>query len=280
MVKQLIRYLHYFVAATVFTCVWLTVEAAGPASGPASRPSATRPVRLDPAIEKILDRLERKEITDIETPITYIKTKPLLDDVQTYEGILRFRAGKPNPRFLIRFDKFIQEGIGSKEKQWHAFDGEWYIEVREKTESINKTQIVRPGEKLDVFKIGKGPFPLPFGQKKKDILDHFTVKLIRPNPKKDPPDTDHLECTPLLGTELAKKFGTVHFYIHRKLDLPVCVRTVEKQEGVQVEASFLPDKIAINKGLSADKLKHPEPRGYEISTHTLPPLDKRKATNK
>ena len=113
----------------------------------------------------------------------------MLDDVQKYEGILRFRVGEPNPRFLIRFDKFIQEGIESREKQWHAFDGQWYIEVREKTETINKRQIVRPGEKLNVFKLGQGPFPLPFGQNKKDILDNFTVKLIRPDSPKDPPDT-------------------------------------------------------------------------------------------
>ena len=278
---MVIKCLNYFIVATVLACTFVTVKAAAPASGPASQPAATKPAGLDPQIEKILDRLEQKKVDDIDTPITYIKINPLLDDVQKYEGLLRFRAEEPNPRFLIRFDKFIQEGIESREKQWHAFDGEWYIEVREKTETIIKRQIVRPGEKLDVFKLGKGPFPLPFGQKKKDILDHFTVKLVPLDSKKDPPDTDHLECTPLLGTELAKKYGTVHFYIHRKLDLPVCVRTVEKEEGVRIEAAFPPDKMVINKGLSADKLTHPEPRGYEISTETLPPLDDEpKAENK
>jgi len=258
--------------------VWGPAEIypAGPSSKPASRPASTQPAKCDPAVEQILDRLEQKKVADIETPIVFIKTEPILEDIQKYEGILRFKADKPNPRFLIRFDKFIQEGIPSYQKQWHAFDGQWYIEVQAKTKTINKYEIVRKGEHFDAFKIGQGPFPLPFGQKKKDILRNCSVKLIKPDPKKDPPETDHLECTPLPGTELADRYGTVHFYIHKKLDLPVRVRTVEKQEGdeegVEVEANFPPKKIKVNKGMSKEKLKPPEPRGYEIFTESLPPV--------
>ncbi|UCD28617.1 MAG: hypothetical protein JSV03_16300 [Planctomycetota bacterium] len=275
-----IDFLNCLLVVVAIVWVGTRLDAAAPASKPASSPATTQAVKLDPAIEKILDRLEQKKITDIETPITYIKTKPLLADKQTYEGILRFRMEEPNPRFLIRFDKFSQEGIVSRKKEWHAFDGQWYIEVREKTEAIIKRQVVRPGEKLDVFKLGQGPFPLPFGQKKKDIIDNFSVKLVPPDPKKDPPGSDHLECTPLPGTKLADQFGTVHFYIHRKLDLPVCIRTVEKKEGIRVEASFSPDKMSINKGLSASKLNHPQPRGYSISTELLNPPPKTKPENR
>ena len=127
-----------------------------------------------------------------------------------------------------------------------------------------------PGEKLDVFQIGKGPFPLPFGQKKAEILRHFAVKLIRPGPK-DPKNADHLECTPLPGTEMHEKYGKVHFYIDRKLDLPVCVKTVEKEEGNEISASF--SKIRLNKGLAASRLNLPN-LDYPIKVERLPPPEK------
>jgi len=242
------------------------------ASQPASRPataSASAPAgeSLDPAVAVILDRLERKgdQIDSIEAQIEYIKIDPVLNDKQEYKGILRFKELKPNPKFYIEFDTFKQEGITRKSKQWHVFDGQWYIEARESTKTIEKTEIVRPGETVEVFKLGHGPFPLPFGQKKADIVKHFTVKLVKSEPK-DPPNCDHLECTPRPGTEMASKYDAVHFFIDRSLDLPVRVRTTEKQEGNQIVASF--SNIKVNPGLVASQLNLPE-LDYPINTNPL-----------
>jgi len=237
-----------------------TTQVSAPASAPA----------IDPAVDKILDRLERRgaRIDAIEAAIEFTKIDPILEDKQVHRGILRFKQAEPNPRFFIRFDELKLENLApKKEKQWHVFDGQWYIEAREKTKTITKRQIVRPGETLEVFKLGQGPFPLPFGQKKADILKHFDVKLL-PSKPKDPEHSDHLECTPRPGTELAKKYETVHFYIDRALDLPVRVQTVEKEEGNEIIASFT--KIKVNPGLVESQLNLPELRDYAIDTIPLP----------
>ena len=128
-------------------------------SGPASAPAVT----IDPAVDKILDRLEKKgaKIEAIEAAIEFTKIDPVLEDKQVHKGVLRFKQVEPNPRFFIRFDELKLENLApKKEKQWHVFDGRWYIEAREKTRSISKREIVRPGETLEVFKLGQGPFPL------------------------------------------------------------------------------------------------------------------------
>ncbi len=238
----------------------------------AATATATAPAAsgIDPQVDQILDRLERKgdQVKDIETPIKFTKTDPVLEDKQIFEGILRFKEDKPNPRFFIRFDKFTQEGITRDRPEWHVFDGEWYIEAREKTHTIVKRQIVRPGEQVNVFRIGQGPFPLPFGQKKADILKYFDVKLVSPT-EKDPPNTVHLECTPKAGTDMAEKYGSVHFNIDKQLDLPVVVRTVEKTENVEVKAEFPADKIRINTGMAASELNLPELKGYQVDTVPL-----------
>jgi len=243
-----------------------TATTTAPASSVASAPAD----RTDPAVERILDRLEKKgeQITDIEARITYVKIDPVLEDRQEYKGIIRFRQAQPNPLFFIRFDEFKQEGIVRKSKQWHVFDGQWYIEARESTKTIVKKQIVRPGESLEVFKLGQGPFPLPFGQKKADILANFEVRLVEPGPK-DPPGCDALECTPRPGTHLYDKYDTIRFYIDRTLALPVRVSTTEKQEGNRIIASFR--DIKINPGLAAGALRLPELSGYQIDTEPLPP---------
>lgn len=241
------------------------------ATATATAPAATG---IDPRIDEILDRLERKgdQVKDIETPIKFTKIDPILEDKQVFEGILRFKEDTPNPRFLIRFDKFTQEGIAREKTEWHVFDGQWYIEAREKTSTIVKRQIVRPGEQVNVFRIGQGPFPLPFGQKKAEILKYFEVKLVPPG-EKDPPNSVHLECTPKPGTDMAEKYGSVHFHIDKRLDLPVVVRTVEKTENVEVSAEFPADKIKLNTGMAASELNLPELKGYQVDTVPLPGPD-------
>ena len=251
---------------------------------PASRPAATRPaasapasrpVNLDPAVERILDRLEKRgdQIVDITTDITYTKIDPVLEDKQVFTGVLVFKQDKPNPRFLIRFDKFVQEGVTRQSKEWHAFDGQWYIEAREKTKTIVRRQIVLPGEAVQVFRLGQGPFPLPFGQKKADIVQYFAVKLVGPAAG-DPPASDHLECTPLPGTDMDRRYGKVHFYIDRQLDLPVSVRTVEKEngaadEGVEIAADFPARSIKVNSAVAGSALNLPDLKDYQVDSIPL-----------
>ena len=235
-----------------------------------SRQPASAPANVDPQVNRILDRLEKKgdQVRDIQSRITYTKFDPVLEDKQVFTGILRFKEDKPNPRFFIRFDKVSQEGVSRESKEWHVFDGEWYIEAREKTKTIVKRQVVRPGEQVNVFRLGQGPFPLPFGQKKSDIEQHFTVKLIPAQPA-DPPNAVHLECMPKPRTDMEKKYGKVDFYIDKDLDLPVRVRTTEKSENVEVTADLPAASIEVNKGLAGSELNLPELREYQVDTVPL-----------
>jgi hypothetical protein len=247
------------------------IEMTGSAS---TAPAEAAAVHPDPQVNDILDRLERKKIDDVQTPIRFTKVDLVLEDKQVFQGILRFKQDQPNPRFFIRFDKFTQEGITREKPEWHVFDGQWYIEARQSTNTIVKRQIVRPGEEINVFRIGQGPFPLPFGQSKADILKYFDVKLV-PATDKDPAGSVHLECTPKPGTDMADKYGSVHFYIDKPSDMPVTVRTVEKGENVEVMAEFPPDKIKLNTGIAASELNLPDLPSYQVDTVPLPAPDGR-----
>ncbi|MEP0844395.1 MAG: hypothetical protein HRF43_16980 [Phycisphaerae bacterium] len=259
----------------VLLATGVAVGAARPllAQAPASRPASAPAVALDPAVERILDRLEAKgrEIKDIECRIVYLKEDPIFNGEERFEGVLLFKEDKPNPLFHIRFDRSVANGRPSDKKEWHVFDGQWYTEAREKTLTKIKHQVLRPGENRQLFRLGQGPFPLPFGQTKADIVKHLSVRLIPPDPKapKTLADTDHLECTPLPGTELDRKYETIHFWIDRALAMPRRVQTVEKEQGDKITADF--SDARTNTGIAGSRLSLPELKDYAESVEPLPP---------
>ncbi len=227
--------------------------------------------KLTPEVEKILDELEERKIEDIVADLVFTKYNPIFDQKQVYEGTLLFRMDKPNPRFKIEFDKYTNDGVVSKQKEWHLFDGTFYVEAREKTRQIIRRQIVRPGEQVEVFKVGQGPFPLPFGQKKEEILRQFAIKLAPPDAKNDPENTDHLVLSPLPSSDLSRRYDLVHFHVDRKSHLPVRVHTVEKEDKKEITASF--KDIRLNSGVAASRLNLPkevsEPGGYSVIEERL-----------
>lgn len=259
------------VSAVSILLAWPAGLAAQAATRPAPSPAKGK---LDPAAEKILERAEARgqEIRDIESNLVFVKRDPIFESTEVFEGVLLFKEDKPNPRFLIRFDKSTQNGRVNNKKEWHVFDGRFYIEAREKNQTIVKHEVLRPGENREVFRLGQGPFPLPFGQKKEDILRHFDVKLIPPAPK-DPAASDHLELTPLPETEMDKKYEAVHFYIDRKQALPVKVQTVEKESGEEIIATF--SNLKLNQGLPGSRLNLPALPDYAVTEDRLPAEDEK-----
>src|SRR5262249_30254951 len=148
----------------------------------------------------------------------------------------------------IRFDQRIEGGIVKEDKTWFMFDGEWLIEKSDKTHQVKKKQLVPAGQKIDVFKLGKGPFPMPFGQSRQDMLVHFTITRA-PAAKDDPPNTDHLVATPKSGSGELERFKVLHFYIDRKLDLPVLIAGEQKpQNGDETLTRARFENVEINKG--------------------------------
>ncbi|NLX12616.1 MAG: hypothetical protein GXY44_03045 [Phycisphaerales bacterium] len=258
----------------LFSSLLLGQEPAIPESQPATATTTSAtPAEIDPKVESILDRLEQRgeQIINIETDILFRKTDSILESTERYAGVLRYLKDEPNPRFFICFDRFIQDGRESRQRRWHIFDGRWYIEANERLKTITKREIARPDERCDAFKVGEGPFPLPFGQKKADILRVFTVEIVPTEDDKDK-NLDHLKCTPRPNTEMDRKYAAVHFYVDRDLNLPVRMQTVDKEEHSEIEVIFPVTSIRINTGLPASKLNLPmnELRDYEITTEPLP----------
>ncbi len=271
--------------AIVICWTWsLAVLGAGAAaSGPAaSRPAAASQPAADAvvlssgdaAVDAILDRLESKgkAIRDLRAKVKkdQIDTFPV-KEVRTNEGVLLFRRFDANPKFLIRFDRYVAAGIvreGPENREWFVFDGQWLIERQDKAKIIHKRQVLAAGEHLDVFKLGQGPFPMPIGQSRRDMLTHFSITRGAAAGKDDPAGCDHLVCAVRKGSDLAETYKTVEFFVDRALDLPVRIRAERAKDETVVVVTLI--DVKLNTGMAASEFEIPLPKDYQLTVDPLP----------
>ena len=186
------------------------------------------------------------------------------------------RASSPVAKFKVHFDKKIAGNRKRDLDEEHLFDGRWYTELQSATKTVTRREVRRAGETSNPYKLGEGAFPLPFGQKKADILKEFDVARIPEKPG-DPPDTDHLRLTPRPDTETGRTYKTLDFWIARGGDysgLPIKVRA-GKKDGTGAVNSYITitfSDVELNTGFARNVFKIDVPPGYEIVEERLEPL--------
>lgn len=223
----------------------------------------------DEKIDTLLDRLEArgKSVLGLKSKLTY--THVIVDPVESRkvkEGELLFARAEPNYRFYVHFDRHIADGVVSRSGEYFAFDGRWLIERNDRAKNVIKRELAREGQYRDPFKLGEGPFPLPFGQRRGDMLKNFRV-CLEPFAIGDPLQTDHLRCVPRPGTDLAKRYSRVDIYIDRRIDLPVRIVTENLKDGNRIEVDF--KDISTGEAPAASRFAIEEPKDYDIRIERL-----------
>ncbi len=244
-------------------------EPASAQQASAEQPTNPKPTSGDAKIDAILDRLDEKGhvIKGIKSRLTY--TYIVVDPVesrQVKEGTLLFARSEPNSRFLVHFDRTIADGVVNRSGEYYGFDGRWMIERNDRAKNIIKRELAREGQYRDPFKLGEGPFPLPFGQSRADILKNFRVALV-PFALGDPLQSDHLRCIPLPGTEMAQKYSRVDIYVDRRIDLPVRIVSENLKDGNRIEVDF--KDISAGEAPAASRFHIEEPKDFEVRTERL-----------
>lgn len=250
---------------------------------PTTQP-ATTPKSVSPEVEAVLDRLERadRELKDLQAEVEYSVLQLIKandddpDDVENFSGIIKFLKTPEPSRFFLHFDS-MNDGsyVSTDRQQWIVFDGVWLTRASETGQSVEREQIVRPGEKSDLFKLGQGIFPMPFGQKKADMLKNFNMRLA-PHRDGDPPGTDHLICETKKNSELADQFERIELFVCNDpksglVGMPLKIIAVNVRDSTRGTVIF--SKIKKNKGLRPDRdFRLPAfTREWETSEKPLPP---------
>lgn len=241
-------------------------------------PDAPGATPLDPVVDRILTRLEQRDVRDLRAELSWrihhIVDEP--DEALTKLGRLWFQRGQPSSRFLIEFSDKVSAGRKTKLNEKHLFDGVWYTEFLPESKQIVHRQVRYEDEPSDPFSIAQGVFPLPFGQPKSEILAEFTVqRLSAPDPD-DLPDCDHLELTPRPGGRMDRLYKRVHIWVARggpAADLPMQVRAGRRDGSGQLDANitirFRDPQVNPAFGSSVFKID-PQP-GFQETREPLPP---------
>jgi hypothetical protein len=138
--------------------------------------------------DELLSALEAadRDLESLTATIRWVRTFALAGDVQTRDGHLAFKStpgedGKPPlRRFGIEFSSLVMGQVKEDILDRYIFDGEWLLELDYKNKQFMRRQVVPPGERFDPLRIGEGPFPIPIGQRKDEILRRFDAQLMLP----------------------------------------------------------------------------------------------------
>lgn len=124
--------------------------------------------------------------------------------------------------FAVVFDVSVLDNRERRERRDFVFDGQWLVERLHADRQMIRRRVVPPGEVADPLRIGEGPFPIPIGQRRDDILRRFEATLL---PAEDgwasgqfPPvlrDSWQLRLVPKPGTDEAREFQEVRLWYQR-----------------------------------------------------------------
>ncbi|MFM9957512.1 MAG: hypothetical protein ACKVZJ_05520 [Phycisphaerales bacterium] len=160
--------------------------------------------------EALLDALEKADagLVSFEADIEYDRRFELQGDQHIRRGRLFFKSEPPEAPadgadgkravFAVQFHELQIDNSIRTEEQTFVFDGEWFIERNAAAKRFIKRQVAMPGERINPLRLGEGPFPVPIGQKKADILARYEARLA---PREESLENeDHLKGAFLEGT--------------------------------------------------------------------------------
>jgi hypothetical protein len=246
--------------------------------------------------DDLLKRLETadKDIKSLSAGMQYDRVFGLAGDRQVRTGKLHYvdtkvkdDKGQPAPgsrKFAIKFEQLkLGEQGWRPENKIMVFDGHWLIEKMPADKQMIKREVVPAGKAFDPLKIGEGPFPVPIGQKRDDILKRFDAQLL---PAEDgivgnvPGDTQklkdfvtkakayQLKLTPKPGQD--QDFKEVRLWYAPQegtgVLLPVMARTVNQQDDVSVVELV---DVKVNEEPPADVFDAQAPDGWAVTVEEL-----------
>ncbi len=243
----------------------------GPPPAPGAPPPAAPPSASSPA-DDLLRRLERStdDLRSISARILYRSWDAVLEQQELRGGVLVYEVGAEQRRRLgVFFDIVIRGDHRRDHRKDYIFDGNWLVEVDYERKLLIKRQIAAPGRDFDPLRLGEGPFPLPIGQKRDEVVANFEVTIL--DKTSDPWLADRLAGRELLGLLLiprpgakhARDFKRIEVFYDAKTLLPSGVHTMEPTDDTKTVCLFDQKR---NSAVDVERLTipQPDPREWQI----------------
>jgi outer membrane lipoprotein-sorting protein len=221
----------------VIVLVLLTAPPA-PAQAPLTNPTGTSTAgpaaATDPEVDRTLDALDARgrNLNQFVADVTLTETDESTQLESQRTGRVWYHKRQGNDRIRVTFDQKLEGRFKKPEKLEYLLEGGWLVD-RDYRRSIEvKRQVLRPGEKINLLKLGEGPFPLPIGQPKEEVHKEFEVGKGDPT-LEGPEGTSHISLKPREGTRLARKFAQIDVWVDPKTQMPVRIEALDVNESTR-----------------------------------------------
>jgi outer membrane lipoprotein-sorting protein len=191
-------------------------------------------LKPDSSIDNALDMLHEDGVglKDFTANVKLTEEDAAAGDSTSRTGVVYYqKQSDGNARIHVLFDTQTSGGATSQQKIEYLLADGWLTDrdYSRKTEIVR--QVLKPGEKVDLLKLGEGPFPLPIGQAKEDVYKQFDVTKP-PAAKDDLANSLHLQLKPKTGTQFADKFSSIDVYVDLKSGFPARIVTVDDNQTI------------------------------------------------
>jgi len=267
-------------AFVTFAAISLFFAALCAAQAPTTQPvcpttprATTTAPAVDPAVRKILDAMESagKTTKTIRADFTYKQVNTSLGDSEFRTGWIAYQAKQTvkigdkitlsAPMFRVHFETMrLGKGKTVTRKVDYIFTGKVLIIVRAANKNIVQMRLPPRMQGANVMQLGKGPMPLPFGQKTADMIEHF-VCTTRPKRISDPKNTVYLSLVPRKAHAKNLNAIYIHMWVSTKDHLPVKIVTRDKTKNI-ITSTF--SKMSINKAVKQSLFSFPKPLGWKL----------------
>jgi len=160
------------------------------------------------------------------------------------------RKPDDDTRVRVTFTERTRGKRTEKARRDYVIDGPSLVDRDWKAKKQTTRIVRRPGEKLDLFKLGEGPFPMPLGQKPEDVRKEFTVKPAAP--EKPTAGVTYIELTPIAGSPMAQRFSRVTVGVNSD-GWPVEVETSDKNAVIVTRAVL--SNIRVNNAVAGKEFE-------------------------
>lgn len=253
-------------------CLLVLACSCASAQEPPAPALAARPGQLsaDSSIDQVLDALHDvgRDLTDFTADVSLTITDTITEDSVTRLGQVWFQnKARGDARMRVLLDKKRNASRTLDEKIEYLLDEGWLRDRDYRRKVQVNRQVLRPGQKINLLKLGEGPFPLPIGQEKDEVKKHFDVQKVAPAAD-DPPRTVHLALKPLENSQFARRFSAIEVWVDTSSRFPVRIAATDRNgaekkttelAGLKLNAGVAPEAFTMEKVDPKDWTIHDEP---------------------
>ncbi len=223
--------------------------------------------------DDVLDAMHDRggDLKSFTADVTQVQANMVQPGVVTYRGRAAYQVvSAAESRMHLTLDtKQKEKGPVVASKKEYLLEKGWLTDRDYPSTIENRRQLVRPGQSVDLFSLGKGAFPLPIGQDRAKVRQLFDVSRPKPDPEfPDPPHTIHLKLVPKPETDLARQFKSIEFWVDTERRMPVRIETVDAKESMDQTTDLT--NLTVNPPVGDADFALPAVKDWKVDYKPLP----------